>query len=116
MPNPPDPVLIVGAGPTGLMLAMELARRNIPLHIIDQRPAPLPWDRAAVIKSRSLEIFEALGLAAEFVRRGKKIRGADFYERTTRRAHVRLAELDTLFPFTLGLSESETVIGTLDAR
>ena len=108
MPIPPDPVLIVGAGPTGLMLAIELARRDVPFHIIDQRPAPLPWDRAAVVKSRSLEIFQALGLAAEFVRRGKKIRGADFYDRTTRRASVRLAALDTPFPFTLGLSESET--------
>ena len=108
MTDKPDPVLIVGAGPTGLMLAIELARRGISFHIIDQRPAPLPWDRAAVVKSRSLEIFAALGLADEFVRRGKKIRGADFYERTTRRASVRLAELDTPFPFTLGLSESET--------
>jgi 2-polyprenyl-6-methoxyphenol hydroxylase-like FAD-dependent oxidoreductase len=108
MPQKPDPVLIVGAGPTGLMLAIELARRDVPVHIIDQRPAPLPWDRAAVVKSRSLEIFAALGLADEFVRRGKKIRGADFYERTARRASFRLADLDTPFPFTLGLSESET--------
>lgn len=108
MPDQPDPVLIVGAGPTGLMLAIELARRGIPFHIIDQRSAPLPWDRAAVVKSRSLEIFAALGIADEFVRRGKKIRGADFYEHTTRRASVRLADLDTPFPFTLGLSESET--------
>lgn len=108
MPQKPDPVLIVGAGPTGLMLAIELARRDVPVHIIDQRPAPLPWDRAAVVKSRSLEIFQALGLADEFVRRGKKIRGADFYERAARRASFRLADLDTPFPFTLGLSESET--------
>jgi len=108
MPNPPDPVLIVGAGPTGLMLAIELARRDVAFHIIDQRPAPLPWDRAAVVKSRSLEILHALGLSEEFVRRGKKIRGADFYDRTTKKASVRLAALDTVFPFTLGLSESET--------
>jgi 2-polyprenyl-6-methoxyphenol hydroxylase-like FAD-dependent oxidoreductase len=103
-----DPVLIVGAGPTGLVLAIELARRGVASHIIDQRPHPLPWDRAAVVKSRSLEIFEALGLAEKFVNRGKKIRGADFYDLTIRRASVRLAELDTPFPFTLGLSESET--------
>jgi 2-polyprenyl-6-methoxyphenol hydroxylase-like FAD-dependent oxidoreductase len=108
MTNNPNPVLIVGAGPTGLVLAIELARRGVPFHIIDQRPAPLPWDRAAVVKSRSLEIFKALGIADEFVRRGQKIRGADFYERTARRASFRLADLDTPFPFTLGLSESET--------
>lgn len=66
------------------------------------------WDRAAVIKSRTLEIFAALGLAAEFLRRGTAIRGVDFYGLGSRRASFRLSELDTPFPFTLGLSEGVT--------
>lgn len=65
-----SPILIVGAGPTGLVLAIELARRGVGHVLIDQRPKPLLWDRAAVIKSRTLEIFAALGLSAEFLRRG----------------------------------------------
>ncbi|MBV9907104.1 MAG: FAD-dependent monooxygenase, partial [Hyphomicrobiales bacterium] len=59
-----DPILIVGAGPTGLVLAIELARRGVPHVLIDQRPQPLLWDRAAVIKTRTLEIFAALGLSS----------------------------------------------------
>lgn len=104
----PPPVLIVGAGPTGLVLAIELARRGVPFHLIDKRPAPLHWDRASVIKSRSLEIFDALGLSAAFLSRGKKIRGADFYGGGARRASFRFDEVDSPFPFTLGLSESVT--------
>ena len=103
-----SPILIVGAGPTGLVLAIELARRGVSHILIDQRPKPLLWDRAAVIKSRTLEIFAALGLSEEFLRRGTKIRGVDFYSRGTLRASFRLGELDTPFPFTLGLSEGIT--------
>ena len=81
-----DPVLIVGAGPTGLVLAIELARRGVPFHLIDQRPTPLLWDRAAVLKSRSLEILVAYGLADAFVRRGTAIQGVDATA-TGRRSH-----------------------------
>ena len=37
------PVLVVGAGPTGLMTAIELARREIPFHLIDRRAEPVHW-------------------------------------------------------------------------
>lgn len=55
-------VLVVGAGPTGLLLAAELQRRGVPCHVIDALPAPLHWDRATVIHPRSLQIFESLGV------------------------------------------------------
>ena len=103
-----DSVLIVGAGPTGLMLAIELQRRGVPHTLIDQRPEPLLWDRAAVVKSRTLEIFDALGLAQQFHGRGTRVRGVDFYSRGARKASMRLGDLDTPFPYTLGLSEGVT--------
>src|SRR5213079_2063188 len=65
-----DPILIVGAGPTGLLLAIELARRGVPHVLIDQRPKPMLWDRAAVVKTRTLEILAALGLSEQFLARG----------------------------------------------
>ena len=74
-----DPILIVGAGPTGLALAIALARRDVPRVLIDQRPKPQVWDRAAVVKARTLEILAALGLSSEFLGRGTPIRGTDFY-------------------------------------
>ena len=55
-------VLVVGAGPTGLLLAAELHRRGVGCLLVDARPAPLPWDRATVVHPRSLEVFDALGI------------------------------------------------------
>jgi 2-polyprenyl-6-methoxyphenol hydroxylase-like FAD-dependent oxidoreductase len=55
------PVLIIGAGPTGLLLAAELQRRGVQCHLIDAQAAPLHWDRATVVHPRSLQIFEAIG-------------------------------------------------------
>ncbi len=103
-----DPILIVGAGPTGLVLAIELARRGVPHLLIDQRPKPMLWDRAAVVKTRTLEILAALRLSSEFLARGTAIRGTDFYCSGSRRASFRFQVLDTPFPLMLGLSEGVT--------
>jgi 2-polyprenyl-6-methoxyphenol hydroxylase-like FAD-dependent oxidoreductase len=63
-------VLVVGAGPTGLLLASELHRRGVDCHLIEARPMPLSWDRATVVHPRSLQIFEALGLSGKFLEAG----------------------------------------------
>ncbi|MFE3659172.1 FAD-dependent monooxygenase [Streptomyces sp. NPDC059165] len=56
-------VLIVGAGPTGLTLACDLARRGTAVRIIDRRAAPHRESRGKGLHPRSLEVFEALGAA-----------------------------------------------------
>src|ERR1700692_1324407 len=67
-------VLVVGAGPTGLLLACELNRRGVPCHLIDDQPAPLHWDRATVVHPRSLQIFEAIGQVEKLLDVGCKQR------------------------------------------
>ena len=62
-------VLVVGAGPTGLLLASELLRRNVACHLIDSHSAALHWDRATVVHPRTLELFEGLGLAEPILRK-----------------------------------------------
>lgn len=57
------PILIVGAGPTGLTLACELARRNVNFRIIDRSPEFPKGSRAKGVQPRSLEVFDDLGLA-----------------------------------------------------
>ena len=55
-------VLIVGAGPTGLTLAIDLARRGIPFRLIEAAPAPFEGSRGKGIQPRTLEIFHCLGV------------------------------------------------------
>ncbi|MEM7224942.1 MAG: FAD-dependent monooxygenase [Pseudomonadota bacterium] len=105
---PPAPILIVGAGPTGLVLAIELARRDVAFHLVDRHPAPLPWDRATIVKSRTLEIFASQGLAEQFLERGKKVHGVTLFSDATPVATVRFAGLDSPFPFMLSIPENYT--------
>ncbi|RJO74992.1 FAD-binding monooxygenase [Nocardia panacis] len=63
-------VLIVGAGPTGLTLACELARRGIDHRVIDQLPHHNSTSRAKLIQPRSLEISDDLGIAANIREHG----------------------------------------------
>src|SRR5271154_2530731 len=55
-------VLIVGAGPTGLTLAIDLARRNIPFRLIDASAAPFAGSRGKGLQPRTLEVFDDLGV------------------------------------------------------
>jgi 2-polyprenyl-6-methoxyphenol hydroxylase-like FAD-dependent oxidoreductase len=101
-------VLIVGAGPTGLVLGIELARRGVPFHLIDRLKEPLGWDRATVVKCRTLEIFAGLGLADTFLGRGQVVRGIDVYSDARKVAGYRFGHLDTPYPCLLSIPEDET--------
>ncbi|MCB1486215.1 MAG: FAD-dependent monooxygenase [Bauldia sp.] len=103
-----DPILIVGAGPAGLVLAIELTRRGVACQIIDHRAPDLPQDRAAFVKSRSLEIFASYGLADAFLQRGHVINGFGFHSGGAEATSYRINTIDSPFPYFLGISESET--------
>ncbi|MCI4044631.1 FAD-dependent monooxygenase [Streptomyces sp. TRM75563] len=63
-------VLVVGAGPTGLVLACDLARRGVAVRIVDRSPAPPRTSRAKGPDPRSLEILDDLGVAEEVLAAG----------------------------------------------
>ncbi len=67
-----DTTLIIGAGPTGLALAIELQRASLPFRIIDKSAGPAKNSQALGVQSRTLEQLERYGLADEFVARGRK--------------------------------------------
>lgn len=67
------PVLVVGAGPTGLMVANELARHGIVPRIIDRSAAPATTSRALVVQPRTLEIFDDIGVIDEAIAAGNAV-------------------------------------------
>jgi 2-polyprenyl-6-methoxyphenol hydroxylase-like FAD-dependent oxidoreductase len=75
MNEPVLPVLVVGAGPTGLMVANELARHGVRPRIIDREPAPATTSRALVVQPRTLEIFDDIGVVDQTITAGDSASG-----------------------------------------
>jgi len=69
---PDTPILIAGAGPTGLVLALSLTRRGIRMRIIDKKAAPGEASRAIVVHARTLEFYNQLGIADTIIGNGIK--------------------------------------------
>eukprot|EP00919_Chromeraceae_sp_WS-2016_P069843 GHVR01165557.1.p1 GENE.GHVR01165557.1~~GHVR01165557.1.p1 ORF type:complete len:109 (-),score=14.26 GHVR01165557.1:286-612(-) len=68
-------VLIIGAGPTGLTLAVDLARRGIEFLLIDRSERCVLRTRAILIHIRTLELLNELGISCEMIRQGNYFKG-----------------------------------------
>ncbi|MGH9685166.1 MAG: FAD-dependent monooxygenase [Candidatus Acidiferrales bacterium] len=66
-------VLIIGAGPTGLVLALWLTRLGVRLRIVDKTSGPGTTSRAVAVQARTLELYNQIGLADAVVERGRKV-------------------------------------------
>jgi 2-polyprenyl-6-methoxyphenol hydroxylase-like FAD-dependent oxidoreductase len=75
MKNTECPILVVGGRTTGLTMACELARHGVPVRIIDKSPGIDPHCRATVIHSRTLEIFQDLGIVDAMLAEGAALMG-----------------------------------------
>jgi 2-polyprenyl-6-methoxyphenol hydroxylase-like FAD-dependent oxidoreductase len=103
------PILVVGAGPTGLTVASELTRHGAPVRIIDKLPGIVATCRATGIHSRTLEIFHDLGIVDEVLARGDELRGANQFANGERFLHLRFEnEVDSPYPFTISLEQFTT--------
>src|SRR2546425_381479 len=78
-------VLIVGAGPTGLMLACQLAFHDVPFRIIDKNEDHTTQSRALVVQARSVEIFGQMDLAHEALQLGEKAKAVNVVVRSEER-------------------------------
>src|SRR6478735_7903692 len=109
-------VLIVGAGPTGLMLANQLARRGLTPLIIDRHAGPARETRALGVQARTMEIYAKLGVVEEALKIGKVATGADMWARGRRTARIPLGKIGeglTAYPylFILGQNDNERLLG-----
>ena len=93
-------VLIVGAGPTGLVLALWLSRLGIRVRIIDKTSEPGTTSRALVVHARTLEFYRQLGLAEAVVEKGLKFAAANLWARGRKAGRVAFGALgEGLSPF-----------------
>jgi NADPH-dependent dioxygenase len=84
-------VLIVGAGPVGLFLANECARRGLRWRLIETRSSQSVHSKALAIFPRTLEIFDMAGVVAPFLVAANRVRSVAVMVHGRRMAHMRFA-------------------------
>src|SRR2546428_9452533 len=109
---PRSDVLVVGAGPTGLVLALWLTKLGVKLRIIDKTAEPGTTSRALAIHARTLELYRQLDLADLVVARGHKVQAVRLWVKGEPQARVSFAEIGsalTSFAFLQIFSEGGRV-------
>ncbi len=111
--HPDLPVLVIGAGPTGLVFAAELIRHGTTCRIVDKAEGPTPLSKATTVQARSLEMFEDLGFVDKAIAAGTQSHGVNIYHGTQRLLHVSYDELESPYPYLLNIPQStlERVLG-----
>jgi 2-polyprenyl-6-methoxyphenol hydroxylase-like FAD-dependent oxidoreductase len=108
MSNPP--VLIVGAGPTGLNLALRLARHGTPFRLIDEREEAASESRALAVHARTLEFYDQLGLADAIVAAGTEVEGIHVHGGGRERVQLDIKKIGeglSPYPFILDFPQDE---------
>ncbi len=103
-------VLIVGAGPTGLALALWLARLGVRVRIIDTTAGPGTTSRALAVQARTLEFYNQIGIAQEVVDQGRRMTGVHLWVKGKEVARAAFDEMGTglsPFPFALVFPQDE---------
>jgi len=109
-------VLVVGAGPTGLMLANQLARRGVKPIVIDRHSGPAQQSRAMAVQARTLEIYAAMGIADRALALGARGEGANLWANGEWKARIPVGVIgknESAFPYILmlGQDDNERIMG-----
>lgn len=92
-------ILVVGAGPVGLFLANECARRGLTWRIIETNSAQSARSKALAIFPRTLEIFDMAGLAGPFLEKANRVTSVAVVTHGRSLAHMRFAPEQSPYPF-----------------
>jgi 2-polyprenyl-6-methoxyphenol hydroxylase-like FAD-dependent oxidoreductase len=90
-------VLVIGAGPTGLVLALWLTKLGAKVRIVDKTDAPGTTSRALAIQARTLELYRQLALADAVVERAHKTPAVNLWARGKREARISFEEVGAAF-------------------
>lgn len=103
-----EPVLIVGAGPTGMTAAIELSRFGIPVRLVEKTAEPATTSRAVGVQARTLELFEQRGMVDKMLAVGNKAPGTSIHGSGKRIFRLEYSHVDSSYGFTLFISQAET--------
>jgi len=98
-------VLVVGAGPVGLLAAALLAEHEIDVEIVDEAGRPATHGYALALHSRSLELLDELGVAEELIARGTRIDAVACFEGSEEMARIDLSRVSAKFPYVVALPQ-----------
>jgi 2-polyprenyl-6-methoxyphenol hydroxylase-like FAD-dependent oxidoreductase len=101
-------VLLAGAGPVGLTMAIELARYGVPLRIVDRAAQRSDNSKALVVWSRTLELLERAGCSAALVAAGHRVLAANIVAGEQRVGRIDFTRVDSPYPYALMLPQSDT--------
>jgi 2-polyprenyl-6-methoxyphenol hydroxylase-like FAD-dependent oxidoreductase len=107
-PSHDVPVLIAGAGPTGLTAALELSRLGIGVRIVDRASERSLTSRALGIQARTVELLRVRGVGDELVRLGNPARSTTLYSAGEKLASIELHRMPSEFNYVLLLAQSDT--------
>jgi 2-polyprenyl-6-methoxyphenol hydroxylase-like FAD-dependent oxidoreductase len=102
------PVLVIGAGPTGLTAALELSRMGIDVRIVDKAQGPSTTSRALGVQARTLELLRTRGVGDEMLRLGNRARRTALHADGRQIAGIDFSRMRSQFNFILMLAQSET--------
>jgi 2-polyprenyl-6-methoxyphenol hydroxylase-like FAD-dependent oxidoreductase len=109
-------VLVVGAGPTGLMLANQLARHGVRMMIIDRHSGPAQQSRAMAVQARTLEIYAKMDIIGRALELGEKATAANMWANGRWTARIPVGDIGrdmSAFPYILmlGQDDNERIMG-----
>lgn len=107
--GPVLPILVIGAGPTGLSLAITLRRFGVPVRIVDRAPQPSCVSKALAVWSGSLEALEGMQVIEPFLAEGQRLRALCVGHGRRRLAALAVGDgIDSPYPYPLLLPQSRT--------
>ncbi|MEU5115509.1 FAD-dependent monooxygenase [Streptomyces longwoodensis] len=109
-PGERRPVLVVGAGPVGLVLATELLAQGVPVRLVDHAAAqPQQHSRASVVWPRSLELLGRIGASEPLIERGNRLDSVQYYSDKRHLGAVEMSRLaGTPYPFGVVVPQDTT--------
>lgn len=101
-------VIVIGAGPVGLLMAAELRRRGVGVEVLEQREQPSPGSRAIGVHAPVLAALEDSGLTAELLGRALRVRRGEARSQGQVLGTVRFDRISSRFPFVATLPQAAT--------